>query len=636
MTVNDISLQKKLAFIINLILIVGLGTCGTLLYMKSKNNSMAELEELKIILESRLTFSLAKPLWDFDKQQAVNVLKSEMPNKNVAAIIVMDKDNKSVFIGLGRNEQNEVIEISKFDDDEDFLKSESEIRYDDELLAHIRIYVTTRYVYEKIRSEQFNMLFIFGVLFLTIAVSLSYLLRKTVVQRLIKIRSAFISMSSEGDLSQDISDMSSDEIGELIAAFNSMSRILQQKAGVANEIARGNLSVEISALSEKDVLGKAMVTMKQRIQAMVDDIFQLAQEAINGHLNTRIDEKKHSGEFAKIIKGVNNTLDSIIVPINEANSVLQKLANQDLRSLVTGEYKGDNAIIKAGLNNCITKLNHSMQRFLSGANQLNEVSEQINQSSQSLAISSSEQASSIEEIFSSLNEITSMVKQNTANTIAAKELFGEAHTSSQKGLTDMKQFLTVMDDIKNASSETSKVVRTIDDIAFQTNLLALNAAVEAARAGESGKGFAVVAEEVRNLAIRSAEAAKMSASLIEGSVQKAEEGVNVSKVMQKHLDNINSHVQQVDTLMDEISSALEKQTLGIEQIDKSVEQLNSLTQKNAASSEETASVAAELNRQANEIMATVIEFRLDNSNEQRTWNHKNYSETEEPEFVIAD
>ena len=182
--------------------------------------------------------------------------------------------------------------------------------------------------------------------------------------------------------------------------------------------------------------------------------------------------------------------------------------------------------------------------------------------------------------------------------------------AASKGVDSMHRLSDVIGRIKLSADQTAKILKTIDDIAFQTNLLALNAAVEAARAGEAGKGFAVVAEEVRNLAMRSAEAAKNTADLIEESVKNAEDGVVVNDEVLKNLEGINSQVARVNEVMSEIASASEQQTQGIEQINVAVDQMNGLTQLNAANSEESASAAEELSSQAEEMRNMVSSFKL--------------------------
>jgi len=177
----------------------------------------------------------------------------------------------------------------------------------------------------------------------------------------------------------------------------------------------------------------------------------------------------------------------------------------------------------------------------------------------------------------------------------------------------MKRLSEAIDKIKVSSDSTAKIVKTIDEIAFQTNLLALNAAVEAARAGDAGKGFAVVAEEVRNLAMRSADAAKNTANMIEESVKNAEGGVSINQEVLRNLTEINSQVNKVSAVMAEIAAASEQQSQGVEQVNTAVEQMNTVTQQVAANAEESASAAEELSGQSEEMKGMVGAFRLTNA-----------------------
>jgi len=235
------------------------------------------------------------------------------------------------------------------------------------------------------------------------------------------------------------------------------------------------------------------------------------------------------------------------------------------------------------------------------ARQVTSASGQLSSSSQQLAEGSSEQASSLEETSSSLEEISSQTKQNADNASQADNGIKEAQKQVESGIDAVRRMSRAMEEIKNSTEETSRIIKTIDDIAFQTNLLALNAAVEAARAGESGKGFAVVAEEVRNLAQRSAEAAKETSQLIEKSQQSADNGVQVSDEVATNLENIKEGRDQVDTLISEIAAASQEQSQGIEQVNNAVSEMDKVVQQIASDSEESASAAEELSSQAEEL-----------------------------------
>jgi methyl-accepting chemotaxis protein len=250
----------------------------------------------------------------------------------------------------------------------------------------------------------------------------------------------------------------------------------------------------------------------------------------------------------------------------------------------------------------ITKpINGVIATLTEGATQVGAAAEQVSGSSQSMAEGTSEQASSLEETSASLEEMSSMTKQNASNANEANSMASEARTAAQQGTNAMAKMKDAISRIKSSSDETAKIIKTIDEIAFQTNLLALNAAVEAARAGDAGKGFAVVAEEVRNLAQRSAEAARSTSSLIEGSQQNADNGVAVSEEVANILGTISERIDKVAGLINEVNAASGEQAQGIDQINTAMAQMDQVTQANAANSEEAASASEELSAQAREL-----------------------------------
>ncbi|PTX96512.1 methyl-accepting chemotaxis protein [Opitutus sp. ER46] len=233
-----------------------------------------------------------------------------------------------------------------------------------------------------------------------------------------------------------------------------------------------------------------------------------------------------------------------------------------------------------------------------GAAQTTSAAGEVATASQSLATGSTQQAASLEETSASLEEISSMTKRNAENAQKAKDLAGTARQAADTGVADMSAMKTAMDGIKSSSDEIAKIIKTIDEIAFQTNILALNAAVEAARAGEAGAGFAVVAEEVRNLAQRSAQAARETAQKIEGAIHRTTQGVEISNKVAVSLEEIATRSRQVDELVVEIATASLEQNQGITQVTSAVAQMDHVTQSNAASAEESASAAEELSAQA--------------------------------------
>lgn len=246
--------------------------------------------------------------------------------------------------------------------------------------------------------------------------------------------------------------------------------------------------------------------------------------------------------------------------------------------------------------------------FDRGVNEVHAAAGEASSSSQQLAEGASEQAAAVEETSSSLEEMASMTRQNAENASQANRLMTESRSIVDKTNESMTRLMSSMTSITQASEETQKIIRTIDEIAFQTNLLALNAAVEAARAGEAGAGFAVVADEVRNLALRAADAARSTADLIEGTVKKVKEGSGIVNETDADFQRVAATVSRAGELVQEIAAASQEQAQGIDQINKAVSEMDTVVQQNSANAEEWAAASEEMNAQAAHMKTSVSEL----------------------------
>ncbi|MFH1139906.1 MAG: methyl-accepting chemotaxis protein [Pseudomonadota bacterium] len=265
----------------------------------------------------------------------------------------------------------------------------------------------------------------------------------------------------------------------------------------------------------------------------------------------------------------------------------------------------------------LENLNQTLASFQEAVGQVSQGADQVSDVSQALSQGAAEQAASLEEITSSMSEMESQTKSNAANASQAKTLSSQARESANNGNVQMQAMISAMSEITQASKDIAKIIKTIDDIAFQTNLLALNAAVEAARAGTQGKGFAVVAQEVRNLAGRSALAARETAELIKGSLKKVENGEIIVDKAATALGQIVDGVSRVTGLVAEIAAASSEQASGISQINIGLGQVEQVTQQNTLNAEQTAAVAEKLSRQTTELRQLIAHFTLKGQNKGR-------------------
>ena len=321
-------------------------------------------------------------------------------------------------------------------------------------------------------------------------------------------------------------------------------------------------------------------------------------------MRLNLDRKDEIGEMARTMDMFADSLEKDCV------SSMAKLADGNLTFEVVP--KDNNDKFRGALQKACTDLNDILSQVFGSGEQVAHAAGQVSGASQSLSQGATEQASSLEEISSSLTEMATQTRNSAENANQANQLSYKAREAAQNGNRQMKEMVDAMADINDSGQNISKIIKVIDEIAFQTNLLALNAAVEAARAGKHGKGFAVVAEEVRNLAARSAAAAKETAQLIEGSVNKTRNGSEIANQTALALAEIVGSINEMSGLVDEIATSANEQAHGISQINEGLSQIDQVTQQNTANAEESAAASEELSAQAQQLRALLSNFTLKN------------------------
>ena len=475
---------------------------------------------------------------------------------------------------------------------------------------------------------------------------------------------------SQNDYSMQMEGIYKGIFADMAEGINGVSDRVKNTVRILNNIAAGDLS-DLDALravgkrSENDRLMPSMIKMIQNIQALIGEAAKLVNAVIEGNLEMKSESSEFKGAWKELMDGMNQILTEVSKPLKDVSEVMgemrmgalqtslrgsykgdfdilaqsintfavdlrtvinditvtiDKIAEGDLTVEHVREYKGDFAHISNSINVIIDSLNVVMGDISEAAEQVASESRQVSEGSQTLSQGATEQASSIQELTASISEIASQTRQNAINANEASGLASTAKNNAEKGNCQMKEMLNSMLDISESSTNISKIIKVIDDIAFQTNILALNAAVEAARAGQHGKGFAVVAEEVRSLAARSAEAAKNTTELIESSAKRVQAGTEVANETASALHEIVEAIEKAANLMGGIASASNDQASGIVQINKGIEQVSLVVQNNSATAEQSAAASEELSGQADLLKGMVEKFKL---NKQRAIHSQN-------------
>jgi len=335
------------------------------------------------------------------------------------------------------------------------------------------------------------------------------------------------------------------------------------------------------------------------------------KSATTGDISLSSEDMEIIDRFSQIKDEIGRTIASsseFINRINEISRLLTSIAEGDLTKEV--HLLSERDTMGLSLENLYENLNKMFSDINNSSTQVSAGSKQIADGAQALAQGATEQAASIEQLSSSISEISQKTKANAEKAHTAARLADTIKDNAEKGSRQMEEMMSAVNEINAASGSISKVIKVIDDIAFQTNILALNAAVEAARAGQHGKGFAVVAEEVRNLAAKSAEAAKDTGSLIENSIEKATLGVQIAGETAESLSEIVSGINESNQIVGEIANSSEEQALGITQINIGIDQVAQVVQQNSATAEESAAASEEMSGQSDVLQQLIAQFRI--------------------------
>ncbi len=348
------------------------------------------------------------------------------------------------------------------------------------------------------------------------------------------------------------------------------------------------------------------------INRPVKELDNVAKKIAEGDLDQSItyNSRDELGTLATNFNKTVGRLRNYVNYIDEISNVLRQIAGGNLVFELTLDYEGEFAKVKQALEEISHSLNETLGQINQAADQVSSGSDQVSSGAQALSQGATQQASSIEELAATINEISTQVKDTAATANEVRRQTDQTGEQVATSNTQMQEMIAAMTEISDKSTQISKIIKTIEDIAFQTNILALNAAVEAARAGEAGKGFAVVADEVRNLASKSSEASKSTAGLIEGTVQAVEKGTEIANATAESLFAVVESTKGVVASVDKIASAADQQADSIEQVTLGIDQISSVVQTNSATAQESAAASEELSSQAQVMKNLVGRFTL--------------------------
>ncbi|MBL8383376.1 MAG: hypothetical protein JNM90_09890 [Burkholderiales bacterium] len=380
---------------------------------------------------------------------------------------------------------------------------------------------------------------------------------------------------------------------------------------IVRAYASGDLSRDIDRLpGEKAVITEAIDGVKRQLLAINGEIGRLVAAAAAGRFDMRGDAAAYAHTFAEMVDGLNRLMQTCESGLESVSRVLARVAQGDLTARMDGSFQGAFARIQEDCNATCERLGDIVGQVRAATETINTAAREIAMGNTDLSQRTEEQASSLQQTAASMEELNSTVRQNAENARQANQLAASASQIAVKGGTVVDQVVGTMDAIAGASKKIVDIISVIDGIAFQTNILALNAAVEAARAGEQGRGFAVVATEVRNLAQRSANAAREIHGLIGDSAGKVDTGSKLVGEAGATMQDVVRAVKRVTDIMSEIAAASGEQSAGIEQVNQAVAQMDKVTQQNAALVEQAAAAAESMEEQAQALSRTVGVFRL--------------------------
>jgi methyl-accepting chemotaxis protein len=409
-----------------------------------------------------------------------------------------------------------------------------------------------------------------------------------------------------------------------------LSAPIRKVSEVMNAVADGNLDVDVPYLGQKDEIGemaaavevfkkngremRRMNAQEAAMRAKSDDLQAgmavVVDAAAGGDFSRRINKDYGDENLNRFAATINALLTGVDNGVSETSRVIEGLARGDLTERMDGEFRGVFAELQANVNETLAKLRETMREVRSSTEGISGNANELRSAADDLSKRTEQQAAALEETSAALDEITAVVRNSTDRAQEASTMVAETKQKTEESANVVRDAVSAMDRIEHASREISHIINVIDEIAFQTNLLALNAGVEAARAGEAGKGFAVVAQEVRELAQRSATAAKDIKALITKSGEEVGRGVSLVQKTGSALSEIETRVLAINDHIHSIATAAREQSTGLHEVNTAINQMDQVTQRNAAMVEETSAATHKLSGEADHLVTLVARFKV--------------------------